>query len=312
MTWLDQQLQHSRMPLQEWGLERWIREVPQTTLVGLENGHAPQAVVPGCIMHEGPLRQALIAELSFKTICERMATEGLAQLLQIAPDNASFEYLTTQIFDEARHASIFRNHLVEIGAADDSAVDSFIQLANVKAVREILQPLSEYFTRHVVEHKRFINGVVIITIILEGVLAPSSELSELKWRVFDPAAAQIQHGANVDEVRHLLVCSEIVRALLIKQPGLLDEVNECLDEGMQIWSQVPIQELVLRRENLYQEGMQQHSWLADSVYIDETPLVQTTPESRMQTAERWSEQMQASRLRFMGLDSGEAGYEFAN
>lgn len=301
MSWLSEQLDSNPMRACECSINTWIKEVPQKTLVGLTHGHHPISAVPQCVMKKGPLRESLILELTFKALCEKLATIGLFHLAEVAPNNQYFEYLITQIFDEARHSSIFRNHLLELGFSDEAHIDQAILDINAEAKRDILDPLYDMFVCHVIEGKEFINGMAMVTIILEGVLAPSSELGELKWRCFDPVSADVQHSANVDEVRHLVVGTEIIREILDEEPEKLETLQACVDEGMELWGKVPIFDLIRQREELYQAGMEQFPELGRDAHINGTPLHSTTVEWRLNTAHEWFNEMQTSRIAYLGL-----------
>ena len=67
----------------------------------------------------------------------------------------------------------------------------------------VLVPLEEFGIPIGRDHGDYIGGVVVLTVLVEGVLAPAAELSERKWRLLDPAAAQIERAAGIDEIRHL-------------------------------------------------------------------------------------------------------------
>ena len=59
----------------------------------------------------------------------------------------------------------------------------------------------------------------MLTVLVEGVLAPAAELSERKWRLLDPAAAEIERAAGIDEIRHLTVGSAVVKHYLDSRPA---------------------------------------------------------------------------------------------
>src|SRR5260370_20947308 len=101
----------------------------------------------------------------------------------------------------------------------------------------------------------FIGGVCVLTVLVEGVLAPAAELSERKWRLLDPAAAQIERAAGIDEIRHLTVGSSIVRDHLMEHPGERSRLLSLIDQGQSVWANLPVFDVILRREAMFQEGM---------------------------------------------------------
>ncbi|GAA3209275.1 hypothetical protein GCM10020256_06490 [Streptomyces thermocoprophilus] len=61
-------------------------------------------------------------------------------------------------------------------------------------------------------------------------------------------------------------------------------------------------ELTLRRETLFQQGLEQHRDIAgDHEVWPGRRLVDTTAEERMRTAAEWAERTQRSRLADMGI-----------
>ncbi|HEX8075020.1 MAG TPA: hypothetical protein VF545_08565 [Thermoleophilaceae bacterium] len=313
-------------------LEYWLANVTQGTLRGLVHGHRPEAETPPHMLEPGPLRDALIDEMAFRSMAEEAATRLISYLVVNAPDIDTMEFFSTQLLDEARHSLVFRTHIVELGVAADELFETMERVSGEDRAR-VLDPLSEFSERpalhafaEVLSHgsgdpdtlkledvpdlrwirtKNFVGGVVILTILVEGVLAPFAELSERKWRPLDPAAADIERGANIDEIRHLSVGSWVVRKHLDDHPHDKERVLELIKTGRALWQELPAPEVILRREVLFQEGLEQHAELVGDYEVwDGRRLVDTTAEERLEAALTWSNDTQESRLRYMGL--GEA------
>ena len=283
-------------------LRYWLAAVPQGTLRGNVLGHADD-VRPHPVMSEpGPLNSALTQELAFRSIAEEKATRAIAYMVALAPDNESLEFYSTQLLDEARHAMVFRSHLLQLGVERGELWQTVDRLA--AADRDaVLVPLEEFGLRSLRDRGDFIGGVLILTVLVEGVLAPAAELSERKWRVFDPAAADIERGAGIDEIRHLTVGSSIVREHLLRNPEDRPRVLELLREGYRLWDRLPVEDMVLNREKLFQQGSEQHGeLLGDYEVWPGRRLVDTTIEERMSTGQEWAQRMQRSRLAHMGLE----------
>jgi hypothetical protein len=282
-------------------LRYWLGAVPQGTLRGRLDGHDPALVVPD-YMKSGPLYDAITQEYAFRSLAEEKATRVLSYLIAIAPDIDCMEFYTTQVLDECRHAMVFRNHLVALGIAPERLTEAVDELAG--SYREsVLGPLEQRALEVMRDDRDFIGGVVMMTIILEGALAPAAELSERKWRPLDPAAAEIDRGAGIDEIRHLTVGAAIGRQYLMEHPEDKDRVLAMIARGMRLWEELPTHDMVLEREFRFQEGLKD---LADVVGDYEIwpgrRLVDTTPDERQSTAERWSEEMKRKRLAYMGLE----------
>jgi hypothetical protein len=248
----------------------------------------------------GPLRDALIDEFAFRSISEEKATRAISHLVMDAPDVETMEFFGTQLIDEARHARVFRDHIVELGVPREELFDTIEAVAGEDRDR-ILVPLEE-FALPVARSGDFAGSVAILTILVEGVLAPLAELSERKWRPLDPAAADIERGANIDEVRHLTVGGSVVRRHLLEHPEDTDRLSELLVRGRALWAALPTPEVVFRRERLFQEGLELHAdAVGDYEIEDGRRLLDTTPEQRVEMALGWSNDMQESRLAYMGL-----------
>ncbi len=227
-------------------LDYWFREAAQGTLGGLVNGHSPDTKVPPHMLVPGPLRDAIMDEFAFRTISEAKATRAITYLAAYAPDYESMEFFTTQQIDEARHSRVFRGHLLELGVPEDELFDTIERIAG-EASNQILVPLEDFALPLMRDQQDFLAGVVILTILVEGVLAPSAELSERKWRLLDPPAAEIERGANIDEVRHLTVGSAVVKQQLIAQPELRPHVLDVITRGRQLWTELPTDDVIYRR-----------------------------------------------------------------
>ena len=286
---------------QTCNLEYWLGAVAQGTLRGLvHGGHRAEAATPAWMREPGPLRQALIEEFAFRSIAEEKATRALSYLVLYAPDIDTMEFFATQLIDEARHASVFRGHLLELGVAQDELHATIEQVAGEDRDK-ILVPL-ENFGLPLGREEDFIGGVCVLTVLVEGVLAPAAQLSELKWRLLDPAAAEIERAAGIDEIRHLTVGSAVIGQYLQANPGERPRLKDLIERGRAMWGGLPVLDMILRREKLFQEGMQQLGHIVgDYELAPGRRLIDSTPEERLMMAATWSMEMQDSRLAFMGL-----------
>ncbi len=283
-------------------LAYWFTDVAQGTLAGRgATGHGPDAVIPEHMLQDGPLRDALVLEFDFRALSEELATRLLAHYVANAPGIPEMEFFATQLIDEARHARVFRNHLVELGVPQQRL---FAEIEEMTADyrRRVLEPVEEFSLDIVRDRKDFYGGVAVFTIVIEGVLAPAAELSERKWGVLDPAAGEISRGTSIDEIRHLVVGSSILREHLIRTPEYKPRLLEILEGGRKLWNEVPDREYVIHREELFQKGMQAHTdLLADYELWPGVRMLDTTPDERYDAAERWTDEMAESRMTYMGL-----------
>ncbi len=287
---------------QQCNLEYWLGAVAQGTLRGLvHGGHRAETPTPAWMREPGPLRQALLEEFAFRSIAEEKATRALSYLVLNAPDIDTMEFFSTQLIDEARHSSVFRGHLLELGVSRDELAATIEALGGPDRDK-VLVPLEDFALPLGRDDADFIGGVIVLTVLVEGVLAPAAELSERKWRLLNPAAAEIERAAGVDEIRHLTVGSAIVKQYLEQHPEELPRIQELISRGRAMWQELPVVDMILRREELFQRGMQDHAeLLADYEIEPGRRLLDTTAEERMTLAVTWSLEMQDSRLAYMGL-----------
>jgi hypothetical protein len=247
---------------QTCNLEYWLGAVAQGTLRGLvHGGHRAEAATPVWMREPGPLRQVLIEEFAFRSIAEEKATRALSYLVLHAPDIDTMEFFATQLIDEARHCSVFRGHLLELGVAQDELPATIEQVAGEDR-EKILVPLENFGLPFGRDAGDFIGGVCVLTVLVEGVLATAAELSELKW------------------------------------PRLKDLIAR----GRALWGSLPVLDMILRREKLFQEGIRQLGHIiGDYELAPGKRLTDSTPEERLMLAATWSMELQDSRLAAMGL-----------
>jgi hypothetical protein len=283
-------------------LRYWLKAVPHGTLRGNVLGHEPDVRPLDVVRRPGPLNSALTQELAYRSVAEEKATRAIGYMTALAPDNDTMEFYSTQLIDEARHAMVFRSHLLELGIPEEELLATVDRLSAVDR-DEILVPLENLGLRVLRDERDFIGGVLVLTVLVEGVLAPAAELSERKWRVFDPAAADIERGAGIDEIRHLTVGSAIVRDHLRDNPRDKARLLELMQEGYALWEKLPTMEQLMRRETLFQQGIDEHGdLLGDYEIWPGRRLVDTTARERLETGHEWAARMQRTRLAYMGLE----------
>jgi len=289
------------LSLHECDIEYWLRNVAQGSVMGMVRGRRPDAVIPPMLLEPGPLRDSRIAEVAFRALSEDAATRICALITGGAPDVPTMEFYATQTLDEARHAHSFRWHLVDLGVPEDRLFETMEQVAGADRDR-IIGPMWEWGLPAVGDD--YVKAIVMITVLLEGVLAPTTELAERKWKPISEASADIERGACVDEIRHLAVGSWIVRDWLLRHgPEEKAKALELIEEGRRKWESLPVADVLYEREREFQEGLEQHRDEIDADYelAPGRPLVDTTVDERVMMAATWSVEVQDRRLRYMGL-----------
>ncbi|MGI5136420.1 MULTISPECIES: VlmB-like protein [unclassified Streptomyces] len=283
-------------------LAYWFTEVAQGTLRDRgATGHHEKAEVPEFLRRPGPLREALVLEFGFRSLAEEIATRLLGHYVSRAPGIPEMEFYATQLMDEARHSRVFRNHLVELGLPERTLQADIEEMA-ADYRREVLQPVEDFTLEIIRDQGDFPGGVAVFAIVIEGVLAPAAELSERKWTPLSAATQEISRGTAIDEIRHLTVASTILRDHIRDNPGYMPRLLEILAAGTELWDRVPDRPYVIHREELFQQGMtEQAELIGDYEVWPGVRLLDTTPEQRYDMAERWTDEMAASRMVYMGL-----------
>ncbi|MEU5538920.1 VlmB-like protein [Streptomyces sp. NPDC020362] len=283
-------------------LPYWFEHVAGSMLRRLSDGTVKAAAPTDAVVRPGPMREALIDEFTFRTLAEEKATRALSFLVFHAPDRDCLEFYATQLVDEARHARVFRDHLLVAGVSDEEISAAVARTAATSGAA-VLDPLEEFGLGVLRDRQDFYGGVLVLTVLVEGILAPAAELSERKWKVLDPSAALVERGANMDEIRHLAVGSAVIRQYLTRRPEARAGLVDLVREGRRLWEELPMQEVLYRRESLFQEGLAEHGHLLGDYEIwPGRRLVDTGIEERMEAAERWSRETQDARLKYMLLD----------
>ncbi|MFI1764513.1 VlmB-like protein [Streptomyces sp. NPDC020800] len=283
-------------------LPYWFEHVAGSMLRRLSDGTVTAAGPTQAVLRPGPMREALIDEFTFRTLAEDKATRALSFLVFHAPDRDCLEFYATQLVDEARHARAFRDHLLLVGVPDEE-ISAAVARTAASSGAAVLDPLEEFGLGVLRDRQDFYGGVLVLTVLVEGILAPAAELSERKWKVLDPSAALVERGANMDEIRHLAVGSAVVRQYLTQRPQARAGLVDLVREGRRLWEQLPMQEVLYRRESLFQEGLAEHGHLLGDYEIwPGRRLVDSGIEERMEAAERWSRETQDARLKYMLLD----------
>jgi hypothetical protein len=287
------------LDIQTCDLDYWIREVA-TNFAPMRRGRSADATVPAWMVAEGPLKQSIVEEFSFRARTEEAAARSISHMILCAPSLQAMDFYVTQLADEARHAYVFRHHLVDLGVPAERLEQEVERISGAK-VAAILGPLEE-FMQPALAAKDFAAMVVFLAVIAEGALAPAAEMSSLRWADVDPPAAEIGYGANLDEIRHLAVGTSFIRDHVAGRRDEAKRLSKMIAEGRELFANLPILETLLRREQLFQEGLEQHrEAFASFEFVPGRRLVDTTVEERLALQWSWSEEMRSARLTEMGL-----------
>ncbi|GAA3075440.1 hypothetical protein GCM10020000_70750 [Streptomyces olivoverticillatus] len=284
-------------------LAYWLGHVAQGTLASrAATGHAPEAATPDHMREDGPLRDALILELGFRSVAEEKATRILSHYVASAPRHHGDGVLC--------HPAGRRGPALHGVPQTPRGTGHPRRQADPHHRRDgrRLHPQGPRPRRGVRGARGARRGGLhrggrrLRHRHRGGARPPAAELSERKWDPLDPAAGEIARGTAIDEIRHLAVGSSIIREHLLKHPEYRPRLAEILERGRRLWDEVPDEEFVMHREELFQEGMLQHADLVGDYEVwPGKKLIDTTPRERYDMAEQWTDEMAAARMAYMGI-----------
>jgi hypothetical protein len=283
-------------------IEAWLHTVAQGALLGMVRGHRPDLEVPARMLETGPLREACLQEFAFRAVTAQLTARNLSHLVLRAPAQPLMDFFATHLLDEARHADVFRWHLVELGTQRRELDATIAALVGDKR-QSVLEPLQAFATEAMAgADGDFMLGVVFVTVIAEGAMIPAAEMSERKWRLLDPPGSDVSRGANLDEIRHWGVGTSVVREYAREHPDERARLLAFIERGLALWEQLPVIEILIERERLFQEGLEQHRYAVGNYeLVPGRPLAATTIEERVLLQVGWTAAMQRRRLALMGL-----------
>jgi hypothetical protein len=156
------------------------------------------AAVPLVIADSRPLSEVHRLDLSLFAIFEEAALRVSGALTRNAPSNEAMYFAAQQTIDEARHHEIFMNRLAQSGKAigiDDTVVSEAIKTP----------PLLRFLERcdEVVDRGNFVEGLVLMNLVFEGMAYPLYAYEQRYWAPVDPYLSELVRTAFVDETRHV-------------------------------------------------------------------------------------------------------------
>lgn len=209
-------------------VQHWLESAAQGHLLGTEHGHHAGEREPDWLLADGTLRARAIETTVQLVVAERCALAASAALVGAAPDEASARYFATQTLDEARHAEVFRQRLLDLGVARDGVED---------AVRDAAHPSLLRFADALLERadrKDFLATLVGANLLLDGMAFHVFELLHARHDAPNPKFAHTLAGAIADERRHLRFGESRIATLLRADPARRADV-ERLQRELSYW-----------------------------------------------------------------------------
>ena len=198
---------------------QWARERRALCSVG--------EALPDVVVESPPLAEVHRLDLALFVVFEEAALRVSGALTRLAPTQDALSFAAQQTMDEARHHEMFRRRLTAASAAaglDDTAATAPI----------LIPPLRSFIDRcyEVADGGSFIEGMVLMNLVLEGMAHPLYAYEERYWAPLDPYLARLVRAAFTDETRHVAFGADVVRRLLAEDPDRRAKmVGLCRDAG---------------------------------------------------------------------------------
>ncbi len=147
-------------------------------------------------------------------VFEEAALRVSGALTRLAPSIDALNFAAQQTLDEARHHEMFHRRLMLASAAIGAD-------AHQARGAILTPPLQRFIERcyEVADGGSFVDAMVLMNLVLEGMAHPVYSYEERYWKPLDPYLSNLVHSAFTDETRHVAFGALTVRTLLAGDPG---------------------------------------------------------------------------------------------
>ena len=216
----------------DFSIDRWVSHVPRRQWLREEDRwrEAGEAI-PAIIVENRGLAEVHRLDLSLFVIFEEAALRVSGALTRSAPDAESLNFCAQQTLDEARHLEMFQQRL----ALADAAHGRHSQARSVMS-----PPLARFIERcyEVVDRGDFVEGLVLMNLIFEGMAYPLYAYEERYWQPVDPFLASLVRSAFADESRHVGYGAGLVKAQLARDAAKRESVAALCAEATRAMAEV--------------------------------------------------------------------------
>jgi hypothetical protein len=184
---------------------QWARERAALDTVGDQ--------LPDVIATSPPLAEVHRLDLALFVVFEEASLRVSGALTRLAPTPDSLSFAAQQTLDEARHHEMFRRRLELASRAAGLP-------AGEASAAILIPPLRRFIDRcyEVADGGAFVEALVLMNLVLEGMAHPLYAYEERYWKPLDPYLAGLVRSAFIDETRHVAFGAGQVRALLREDP----------------------------------------------------------------------------------------------
>jgi len=185
---------------------QWTRETGALAAIG--------DALPARLLDSRPLAEVHRLDLALFVVFEDASLRVSGALTRRAPTLDALNFSAQQTLDEARHHEVFRRRLEAASAALGLGADAAVEAILIPPLRRFLERAYE-----VADGGSFVEAMVLINLVLEGMAYPLYAYEERYWQPVDPYLARLIRAAFTDETRHVAFGAGLVRALLADDPS---------------------------------------------------------------------------------------------
>lgn len=197
------------MPI-DTSIKHWVNKVPSRQWQKADHALLKMGTtLPTAIVESRPLAEVHRLDLSLFVVFEEAALRISGALTRSAPNADALNFSAQQTLDEARHREIFWQRLGDSCQASGQAQATISEAILTPPLRRFLEHCYE-----VVDSGEFIEGLVLMNLVFEGMAYPLYAYERRYWQPVDPYLAALVNSAFIDESRHVAYGAHIVNQLL--------------------------------------------------------------------------------------------------
>lgn len=254
----------------DFSIARWTRDVAvsQWSRDGNDLARLGDAI-PECIASSRALAEVHRLDLCLFVVFEEAALRVSGALTRSAPTAETLAFSAQQTLDEARHHEVFLGRLAA----------SVAVCGGSRRVEDIVVPPLRRFLDlcyEVADRGAFLDGLVLMNLILEGMAHPLYAYEQRYWLPADPYLARLVASAAADETRHVALGAATVRAALEADAGSRGRARELVREGRQLMGEV-FDYYIRKFVGLFDSVARRHRELFAGAEFEPGRLVSATP-----------------------------------
>jgi hypothetical protein len=257
------------MPV-DFSVTRWSRDVagrqwPRDDAALAEIGED----IPEAIAASRALAEVHRLDLSLFVVFEEAALRVTGALVRSAPTAEALAFAAQQTLDEARHHEMFGRRLRASGAACGTG----------GSVRDIVIPPLQAFLDlcyEVADRGSFVEGLVLMNLVLEGMAHPLYAYEQRYWAPVDPYLTRLIGSAFADETRHVALGAATVRGFLERDPAARARAVAVARQGREAMTEV-FDYYIRKFVGLFDAVARRHRELFAGAVFEPGRLVADTP-----------------------------------